>query len=114
MALASLIPHHIFGLRSNLKNVLYFSDDSTVLYPAGHNLVFWSTDQKSQRIISGSPDTDTISAVAVSANRKQVAIAEYSSLLDKANRRGSGADYKPSFSGAGAGGGGGGGGGGNV
>ncbi|CAK9865196.1 unnamed protein product [Sphagnum jensenii] len=77
MALASLIPHHIFGLRSNLKNVLYFSDDSTVLYPAGHNLVFWSTDQKNQRIISGSPDTDTISAVAVSANRKQVAIAEY-------------------------------------
>lgn len=76
MALASLIPYYVFGVKSNIKNSLFFYDETTIIYPAGHNLVFWSLDQKTQRIISGTPETDGISAIALTPNRKQVAIAE--------------------------------------
>jgi len=76
MALASLIPHYIFGVKSSIKNSLFFIDETTVIYPAGHNLVFWSLDQKTQRIISGTPDSDGISAIALTPNKRQVAIAE--------------------------------------
>lgn len=86
MALASLIPHHIFGLKASLRDAVYFVDDTTVMYPAGHNLVFWSTDQKSQKIISGTPDADGISAIALTPNRKQVAVAEHMFLYEKVHR----------------------------
>lgn len=86
MALASLIPHHVFGLKASLRDALHFVDDTTVIYPAGHNLVFWSTDQKSQKIISGTPDADGISAIALTPNRKQVAVAEHMFLYEKVHR----------------------------
>lgn len=76
MALASLIPHHVFGVKSSIKNSMYFTDETTVMYVAGHNLVFWSVDQKAQRIISGTPDTDAITAIAITPNKRQVAVAE--------------------------------------
>ncbi|XP_073385676.1 uncharacterized protein [Physcomitrium patens] len=76
MALASLIPHHVFGVRSTLKNSLFFVDETTVAYPAGHNLVFWNLDTRTQKIISGSPEMEGISAIALSPNKKQIAIAE--------------------------------------
>lgn len=95
MALASLIPHHVFGLQASLKDVLHFVDETTVIYPAGHNLVFWSTDQKTQKIISGSPETDGISAVALSPNKKQVAIAERVYMYDKMHRASTGDNRVP-------------------
>jgi len=76
MALASLIPHYVYGVKSSIKNSLFFIDETTVIYPAGHNVVFWSLDQKTQRIISGTPDFDGISAIALTPNKRQVAIAE--------------------------------------
>lgn len=76
MALASLIPHNVFGIKSSIKNSLFFIDETTIIYPGGHNLVFWSLDQKNQRILSGTPNTDGISAIALTPNKKQVAIAE--------------------------------------
>jgi len=76
MALASLIPHYVFGIKSSIKNSLFFVDETTIVYPAGHNVVFGSLDQKAQRIISGTPDTDGITAMALTPNKKQVAVAE--------------------------------------
>ena len=76
MALASLIPHYVFGVKSSIKNSLYFIDETIVIYPAGHNLIFWNLVDKTQKIISGTPDTDGITAIALAPNKRQVAIAE--------------------------------------
>ncbi|KAG0554261.1 hypothetical protein KC19_12G077500 [Ceratodon purpureus] len=76
MALASLIPHYVFGVKSIIKNSLFFVDETTVVYPAGHNLVFWNLTEKTQKIISGTPDTDGITAICLTPNRRQIAVAE--------------------------------------
>jgi hypothetical protein len=76
MALASLIPHYVFGVKSSIKNSLFFVDETTIVYPAGHNLVFWNLIEKSQKIISGTPDADGITAIALTPNKRQIAVAE--------------------------------------
>ncbi|XP_024523319.1 cilia- and flagella-associated protein 57 [Selaginella moellendorffii] len=71
-----LIPTHVFGLNGTQKGCLYFLDDATFLYPAGHNVVIQTVDQKQQKIIAGTPDTYGITALALSPSKKIVAIAE--------------------------------------
>eukprot|EP00964_Phaeocystis_antarctica_P140150 scaffold104937_cov75-Phaeocystis_antarctica.AAC.10 len=56
----------------------------TVLYPAGHNVVIFNTEQKTQRFISGTEKTEGITAIAVSPNKKYVAVAERAAEGEKA------------------------------
>lgn len=76
MAAPSLFLRHVFGLRGSVRDNIHFIEDVTVVYPAGRNVVVYNIEQKTQRFISGSPDSDGISAIAVSANRKLIAVAE--------------------------------------
>ena len=76
MSLTTLIPRIVFGLKGDSKNNLQYTDDNTLVYPAGRNVIVYQTEQKSQRFISGTADTDGITALAVSANKKYVAVAE--------------------------------------
>ncbi len=55
-----------------------FSEDGAVVYPAGHNIVLYSADTKQQRLIPGTVESEGITAMCVSANRKLLAVAERS------------------------------------
>lgn len=76
MAAPSLFLRHVFGLKGSIRDNIHFIEDVTVVYPAGRNVVVYNIEQKTQRFISGSPDSNGISAIAVSANRKLIAVAE--------------------------------------
>eukprot|EP00899_Mesostigma_viride_P000129 jgi/Mesvir1/10116/Mv16834-RA.2 len=73
---SALLPRHVFGLKGDVKDNVHYVDEMTVLYPAGHNTVIYHTEQKSQKFIPGTADTLGITALALAASRKFVAVAE--------------------------------------
>ena len=56
----------------------------TVIYPSGHNVVIFNTEQKTQKFIPGTENTEGITAMAVSPNHKYVAVAERAKEGEKA------------------------------
>mmetsp|Transcript_46078 Transcript_46078/g.90833 ORF Transcript_46078/g.90833 Transcript_46078/m.90833 type:complete len:1198 (-) Transcript_46078:74-3667(-) len=73
---------HTFGLRADVINNIHYIEDNLVLYPAGHNVVVYNCDTKTQRFIHGSDMNNAekgpfeISCLAVSNDKKHVAVAE--------------------------------------
>jgi len=49
-----------------MRDNLYLLEDNKLVYTAGHNVVVYSTDDKSQFFYSGSEETQGITAVTVS------------------------------------------------
>jgi cilia- and flagella-associated protein 57 len=47
-----------------------------LVYAAGHNIILYQLDARVQRFLPGSNDSDKITAVAVSPNRKLLCVAE--------------------------------------
>jgi hypothetical protein len=43
----------IFGVKGDVKNNLFYIDDQRVLYPAGHNVILYNMDEKTQIYIPG-------------------------------------------------------------
>lgn len=43
----------IFGLASDVKANVHYLEDTCVLYPAGHSVVLYDTETKTQRFIHG-------------------------------------------------------------
>jgi len=76
MAMSSLLPRHVFGLKGDVKDNIHYIDESTVIYPAGHNTVMYHLEQKTQKFIPGTVDTEGITSIAISSSRKFVAVAE--------------------------------------
>ncbi|XP_036452639.1 cilia- and flagella-associated protein 57 [Colossoma macropomum] len=68
--------HHIFGLRTGVRNNLLFFDEQTVIFPSGNNCVRYNIDQKWQRFIPGTERSHGMQALAISANRRYLAVAE--------------------------------------
>lgn len=67
---------HIFGLqREVIGNVAYY-DEQTIVYPSGTSCVLYNVDQKQQKFILGSEKNRGMTAMALSQNRRYVAIAE--------------------------------------
>ncbi len=66
----------VFGLRADVADNLHYADDGSIIYPAGHNVILYQNDTKTQRFIPGSPESEGITAMAVSPNRKLLAVAE--------------------------------------
>ena len=56
-------------------NICYL-DEQTIIYPSGSNCILFNIDQKSQRFIPGTDKSAGMTALAVSPNRRYVAIAE--------------------------------------
>ncbi|GBG61790.1 hypothetical protein CBR_g23749 [Chara braunii] len=77
--MASLVPKYVFGLQGSVRDNIHFIDETSVVYPAGHNTVLYHIEQRTQKFIPGTADTDGISAIALSPNRKVVAVAERAS-----------------------------------
>ncbi|XP_036955576.1 cilia- and flagella-associated protein 57 isoform X1 [Acanthopagrus latus] len=68
--------HFIFGLRTGVSNNLCFFDEQTVVFPCGNNCVCYNTVQRTQRFIQGSEKSKGMRALAISANRRYLAVSE--------------------------------------
>eukprot|EP00304_Pavlova_gyrans_P012532 CAMPEP_0206035036 /NCGR_PEP_ID=MMETSP1466-20131121/1785_1 /ASSEMBLY_ACC=CAM_ASM_001126 /TAXON_ID=44452 /ORGANISM="Pavlova gyrans, Strain CCMP608" /LENGTH=1327 /DNA_ID=CAMNT_0053409369 /DNA_START=150 /DNA_END=4130 /DNA_ORIENTATION=+ len=73
---ATVTPKHVFGLKADVTDNVAYLDEQTSIFPAGHNLVIHNTEQRSQKFVPGTDGSLGIIAMAVSNNRKFVAIAE--------------------------------------
>ncbi|KAG7481579.1 hypothetical protein MATL_G00068090 [Megalops atlanticus] len=68
--------HFIFGLRTGVTNNIVFYDEQTVIFPSGNNCVRYNIDQKWQRFIPGTEKSQSIQALALSPNRRYLAVSE--------------------------------------
>ena len=76
MSIAVAQARHIFGLKSGISGNVAYHDEQTIVYPSGANCILYNIDQKSQKFIPGSDKNEGMTAMAVSPNRRYVAIAE--------------------------------------
>eukprot|EP00753_Platysulcus_tardus_P007913 PLAT15528.6.p1 GENE.PLAT15528.6~~PLAT15528.6.p1 ORF type:complete len:1283 (+),score=804.90 PLAT15528.6:80-3928(+) len=67
---------HVFGLKGDVKDNVHYLDENLVLYPAGFNVAVYNTETKAQRFILGTEGFEGISAMAVSPNKRVIAVAE--------------------------------------
>ena len=68
----------MFGFRADVADNVAYTEDGAVAYPAGHNVVLYSADTKTQRLIPGTLESEGITALCVSGNKKLLAVAERS------------------------------------
>ncbi len=66
----------VFGFRPDVADNVAYTEDGAVVYPAGHNIVLYTPDTKQQRLIPGTLESEGITAMCVSSNRKLLAVAE--------------------------------------
>ncbi|XP_030630638.1 cilia- and flagella-associated protein 57 [Chanos chanos] len=66
----------VFGLRPSVKNNLCFLDEQTVIFPSGNSCVRYDIDQRSQKFIPGTQKSKGMQALAISANRRYLAVSE--------------------------------------
>jgi len=76
MSIALAQAHHIFGVRNSVVGNINYLDEQTVLFPSGNQVVRFNIDQKQQRFIPGSEKCTGMTALALSPNRRYLAIAE--------------------------------------
>ena len=76
MSIAVATPRHCFGLKADVADNICYLDEQTIIYPSGSNCILFNIDQKSQRFIPGTDKSAGMTALAVSPNRRYVAIAE--------------------------------------
>ncbi|KAI6655110.1 WD repeat-containing protein 65-like [Oopsacas minuta] len=76
MAIASVQTRFAYGLRSDVVGNVNFIDEQNVIYPVGSNIVIYNIDQKTQRFIPTSPTMLGPSCLAISPNKRYLAIAE--------------------------------------
>lgn len=67
---AHLHPKYVFGLSATCKsNNVWFTDNNTIMYPAGNAVVMLNLDQKSQTFLHGVEKQKSTTCLAVSHNR---------------------------------------------
>ncbi|KAF4046602.1 WD domain G-beta repeat [Phytophthora infestans] len=72
-----LIHRHFFGLKGSVHNNVAFAEESVLVYPCGHNVIIYNLESKEQQFIHGVETTGRgITALAVSPNKRYVAVAE--------------------------------------
>ena len=67
---------HAFGVAADAANGLHWLNENTLLYPVGHSVALCNTESKAQRFIQASPESSGISALALTPNRKYLALGE--------------------------------------
>lgn len=84
MSIAAVAHRFVFGmnLEANTEQVqrdmVHFVDDKTLVFPAGSNVVVFDRERNSQRFIPMSEKGEAITALAVSKDRRWLAVAERS------------------------------------
>ncbi|KAI8809706.1 WD40-repeat-containing domain protein [Cladochytrium replicatum] len=76
MSIASVTHGHVLGIKKNVKENLFFADESTIIYPAGNNLIVSNIEQKSQRVVPVVAGPETITALALAPDRHIFAVGE--------------------------------------
>lgn len=76
MSIAAVQTRFCYGLKGNVAKSVTYLDERTVLYPSGANLVLGNADRRTQKFIPLSPGTRGATALAVSPNKRYVAVAE--------------------------------------
>jgi len=69
-------PKFLFGHKGDVNGNLFFLDNQMVCYPCGHNIVIYSMESKQQKFIPGIEGSEGITAMALSHNRKHLAVCE--------------------------------------
>jgi hypothetical protein len=79
----SLSYKHVFGVKTNVyNNCIHYADENKVVYPVGHTTVIYDIDHKFQRFFSGTEGAVEITCVAMSPNRRYLAVSERTPALD--------------------------------
>ncbi|XP_072918863.1 cilia- and flagella-associated protein 57 [Hemitrygon akajei] len=68
--------HHIFGFQSSVVNNVFYFDDQSIIFPSGSGCVRYNIDQRWQKFITGSEKSQGILTLALSPNRRYLAISE--------------------------------------
>lgn len=71
---------HAFGVSGAVADGLCWLDEGTLMYPVGKSIALHTVATNNQRFLDGSYQSKSITALAVSANKKFVAIAESGDL----------------------------------
>ncbi|KAI8930320.1 WD40-repeat-containing domain protein [Entophlyctis helioformis] len=74
MSLPTLTASHVFGLNQDVRNNVCYLDETSVIYPAGLQIVQYNIEQRTQKIIPVHVDGEAMSTMAVSATGSCVAI----------------------------------------
>ena len=61
-----------------MANNIFFLDDNQVVYPAGHNIVIYHLEEKTQKAYPCIEGSEGMTAMAISENRRTLAVAEKS------------------------------------
>ena len=63
-------------MKGDVKDNIAYADETTVIFPAGNNVVLHHLESKTQQFVPGTPGAKGVDAIAVSANKKWLAVAE--------------------------------------
>jgi hypothetical protein len=61
---------------SAVRDCLHCTDDGALVCAAGRTVVVLAADGRGQRLLGGSPDAEAVCALALSPNRRALAVAE--------------------------------------
>ena len=67
---------HIWGLRNDVKDNLHVIADTTIIYPAGHNIVIRNLETQQQQFIQPPLDSEGILGLTLAPNQRHVAVTE--------------------------------------
>eukprot|EP00756_Hemistasia_phaeocysticola_P009945 Hpha_TRINITY_DN14971_c5_g7::TRINITY_DN14971_c5_g7_i1::g.143967::m.143967 len=66
---------HVFGVKADVKDNIHYIDDQTIAYPVGRTLVIYNQVTNAQKFLMGSDKADSITAMALTPNKKYLAVA---------------------------------------
>eukprot|EP00658_Telonema_sp_P-2_P045103 TRINITY_DN3300_c0_g1_i7.p1 TRINITY_DN3300_c0_g1~~TRINITY_DN3300_c0_g1_i7.p1 ORF type:complete len:159 (-),score=35.49 TRINITY_DN3300_c0_g1_i7:34-510(-) len=73
----TLAHRHAFGIKADVKDNLAYTEEATIVFPAGNNVVICNVDQKTQRFIAGGAEkTEGITCMCVAPTLKYIAVGE--------------------------------------
>jgi WD40 repeat protein len=71
-----LTPKFLFGVNGDIPNSLHVIEDKKLLYIAGHNVILYNIDERTQFFIPGSENSAGINSISVSPSKRFLAICE--------------------------------------
>ncbi|GET89871.1 hypothetical protein, conserved [Leishmania tarentolae] len=72
----ALVKRYVFGTKHDGNNCLHWLDDGSLVYPVGKTVVLQQPKSYTQRFLEAAYQSTAITAIAMSANKKYMAIAE--------------------------------------
>ncbi|KAJ8350431.1 hypothetical protein SKAU_G00255610 [Synaphobranchus kaupii] len=76
MSAADAEPHFVFGVQTGVANSLIYLDEQNILFPFGNNCVCFNIERKCQDFIQATQNSLGMLALAISANRRYLAVSE--------------------------------------